>query len=45
MQRSQVAWERAREMGISIQELERQVDVELLLDEYPWLGLGIPTGQ
>ena len=42
MQRSQVAWERAREKGISIWELERQVDVELFLNEYPWWGLGTP---
>ena len=45
MQRSWVAWERARETGISIQELERQVDLELFLDEYSWQGLGTPTGQ
>ena len=42
MQRSQVAWERAGEMGISIWESERQVDVELFLDEYPQWGLGTP---
>ena len=42
MQRSQVAWERARETGISIWELERQVVLELFLDEYPWWGLGTP---
>ena len=39
IQRSQVAQERARETGISIQELERQVDLELFLDEYHWWGL------
>ena len=42
MWRSQVAQERAREMGISIWESERQVDVELFLDKYPWWGLGTP---
>ena len=42
MWRSQVAWERAREMGISIWESERQVDVELFLDEYPLWALGTP---
>ena len=36
IQRSQVAWERARETGISIQESERQVNLELFLHEYPW---------
>ena len=40
--RSWLAQERARETGISIQESERQVDLELLLDEYPWYGLGTP---
>ena len=35
MQRSQVTWQRARETGISIWESERQVDLELFLDEYP----------
>ena len=40
--RSQVAQGRARETGISIQESERQVDLELFLDEYPWWGLGTP---
>ena len=44
MQRSQLAWERAGETGISIWELERQVDLELFLDEYLQLGLGTPTG-
>ena len=39
---SWVAWERAGEMGISIQESERQVDMELFLDEYPQWGLGTP---
>ena len=42
MQRGQVAWKRAGETGISIQELERQVDLELFLDEYPQWGLGTP---
>ena len=42
MQRSQVAWERAGETGISIWESERQVDLELFLGEYPWWGLGTP---
>ena len=42
MQRSQVAWERARETGIPIQGLERQVDLELFLDEYPQWCLGTP---
>ena len=38
MQRSRVAQERARETGISILESERQVDLELFLDEYPQWG-------
>ena len=42
MQRSQVARERAGETGISIQELDRQVDLELFLDEYPQWNLGTP---
>ena len=42
IQRSRVAWERAGEKGISVQELKRQVDLELFLDEYPQWGLGIP---
>ena len=42
MQRSQVAQERARETGISIWELERQVDLELFFDEYFQWGLGTP---
>ena len=29
-------------MGISVWQLERQVDLELFLDEYPWWGLGTP---
>ena len=37
-----MAWERAGETGISIQESERQVDLELFLDEYPQWGLGTP---
>ena len=40
--RSQVARERAREAGISVQESERQVDLELFLDEYPRWGLVTP---
>ena len=40
--RSQVAQERAGETGISIWESERQVDVELFLDEYSQWGLGTP---
>ena len=42
MQRSKVAQERAGETGISIWKSERQVDVELFLDEYPQWGLGTP---
>ena len=42
IQRSWVAQERAREKGISVWELERQVDLELFLDEYCHWGLGIP---
>ena len=42
MQRSWVAQERAGETGISIRESERQVDIELFLDEYPQWGLGTP---
>ena len=42
IQRSQVAQERAGEKGISVWESERQVDLELFLDEYPWWGLGTP---
>ena len=42
MQRSQVAGERARETRICIWESERQVDLELFLDEYPQWGLGTP---
>ena len=42
MQRSWVAWVRAGETGISIWEFERQVNVELFLDEYPLWGLGTP---
>ena len=42
MQRSWVAWERAGETGISIWESERQLDLELFLDEYPQWGLGTP---
>ena len=42
VQRNQVAWEKAEEAGISVQELERWVDLELFLDEYPQWGLGTP---
>ena len=42
MERSRVAWERAREEGISIRESEQMVDLELFLDEYPQWGLGTP---
>ena len=42
MQRSRVARERARETGISIWESERQVDLELFLDEYLWWDLRTP---
>ena len=42
IQRSQVAWERAGEKGIAVQEPERQVDLELFLDEYPEWGLVTP---
>ena len=31
---------KAEEVVISVQESERQVDLELFLDEYPWWGLG-----
>ena len=43
MKRSQVAWERAEEKGISFRESEQMVDLELCLDEYPWWGLGTPN--
>ena len=42
MERSQVAWERAKEEGISFRESEQMVDSELFLDEYPQWGLGTP---
>ena len=45
IERRWVAQERAREKGISVQELERWVDLELFLDEYPWWGLGTPHGS
>ena len=35
MQKSQVAREWAREMGVSIRESECQLDAKLFLDEYP----------
>ena len=34
VERSQVAWERAKEEGISFRESEWMVDSELFLDEY-----------
>ena len=37
-----MAWERAVETGISIQESERQGDLELFLDKYPQWELGTP---
>ena len=37
-----MAWERAKEEGISIGESEWMVDSELFLDEYPQWGLGTP---
>ena len=42
IERSLVAWEKAREKGISVPESKRQVDLELFLDEYPRWGLGTP---
>ena len=42
MERAQVACEHAEETGMSIRELERVVDSELFLDEYPRWGLGTP---
>ena len=42
IKRSQVAQERAGEVGISVWESERWVDLELFLDEYPKWGLGTP---
>ena len=42
IERSQVAWERAEEEGISIRESEWLVDLELFLEEYPQWGLGTP---
>ena len=40
MERAQVAHEHAKETGISYRKLERMVDSELFLDEYPRWGLG-----
>ena len=42
MERAQVAQEWAEEKGISFWELERMVDSELFLNEYPRWGLGTP---
>ena len=42
MERAQVAHECAKETGMSYRELERMVDSELFLDEYPRWGLGTP---
>ena len=42
MQRTQAAQEQAQENGISIRELECQIDVGLFLDEYPQWDLGTP---
>ena len=42
IERSQVAQERAEDEGISVQESEQMVDLELFLDEYPQWGLGTP---
>ena len=42
VERSQVAQERAEEVGISFRESEQMVDLELFLDEYPQWDLGTP---
>ena len=42
VERSRVAWERAKEEGISFRESEQMADSEVFLDRYPWWGLGTP---
>ena len=42
VERSWVAWERAKEEGISFRESEQMADSEVFLDKYPWWGLGTP---
>ena len=42
VQRSQIAWEQAKEMGISVRESEHRIDIVLFLDEYPRWELGAP---
>ena len=42
IQKSQIAREQAREMGISVREAECWIDIELFLDEYPRWELGAP---
>ena len=42
VQRSQIDWEQAKEMGTSVRESECRIDVKLFLDEYPRWELGTP---
>ena len=45
MEKSQVTCCKVEEEGHSLREAERVIESKLFLDEYPWLGLGTPTGQ
>ena len=42
IQKSQIAREQAREMGILVREAECRIDIRLFLDEYPRWELGAP---
>ena len=42
VQRTQAAWDFAKENDTSIREAECQIDIGLFLDEYPQWGLGTP---
>ena len=42
MEKSWVTHRWAEEEGLSFREVERVIELELFLDEYPWRGLGTP---
>ena len=42
MEKSHVAHHWAEEEGLSIREVERVIESEMFLDEYPWWELGTP---
>ena len=42
VQRSQIAWDQAKEMGTSVRESECRMDIRLFLNEYPKWELETP---